>query len=248
MGEPLTVDELIASVRNSTLPIVLVEGSDDLTAWRHVEQLLDPTQASLLPCGGRKALLDVYSRRGEFSEARVAFVADQDCWLFSAIPPEYSGVIFTEGYSIENDAYSKSLEQLLTADEAQAHALLLDAVCAWFAFAIYEHLGGATMVLSHHPGEICKDVAAGIDPGFSQRIGYRPAPSAFASEIRANYRVKLRGKQLLSCLVRLLSAPERPAKYSKSALMEMGFKLFTPPPIQKLIGALSRTLELQSAE
>lgn len=234
----------MASVRNSTLPVVLVEGSDDLTAWRHVEGLLDPTQASLLPCGGRRALLEVYSRRSEFPTTRVAFVADQDCWLFSAVPAEYSGVLFTEGYSIENDAYCFSLEQLLTKEEAKTHAALLDAVCAWFAFAVHQHLRGQQPTLGHHPTEICAEPHSGIDPSFAQRVGYSPAPPDLASDIRTNYQRKLRGKQLHACLARVLNHPGRPAKYSKTALMEMGFKLLTPPAIQKLIGALSRALDL----
>ena len=110
----LTVEELVATLRNSDLPTVIVEGQDDMRIYRWVEERLGSRTANVLPTGGRPNLLSVYERRREFLDLPVAFVADQDMWLFSGIPTEYGGVIWTEGYSIENDLYADAdLEKLL---------------------------------------------------------------------------------------------------------------------------------------
>ena len=56
-------------------------------------------------------------------------MADKDLWLFSGIPPDYPDIIWTEGYSIENDLYAgASLEDLLNADEVDEHGQVLDSI------------------------------------------------------------------------------------------------------------------------
>jgi hypothetical protein len=245
MGAQLTVDELVATLRHSTLPAILVEGVNDLAVWRHLEALLDPTRVTVLSCGGRGPLLEVFERRDEFPTLKVVCVADRDLWVFQGVPREYDQVLVTEGYSIENDAYTMNLEQLLTERERASHSAVLNAVCEWFAFAIKRTMDGDSEVdLSHHPTAICKDPTVGIDRDFAARIQYVPAPNDLMQDIRMNYRVKLRGKQLLEALVRFLSASDRNAKHSKRALLEMSFKLFQPPPIQRLLNEISRALDL----
>lgn len=69
----MTVDELVASLRRTTLPTVLVEGSDDMNVYRWIEDRLDPAQVSILTCGGRNTLLQVYERRAEFSRLNHTF-------------------------------------------------------------------------------------------------------------------------------------------------------------------------------
>ncbi len=94
-------------------------------------------EVNLRPAGGRDKLLQIYKRRSEFSQVLVAFIADQDMWLFSGIEPGYKDVIWTSGYSIENDLYSDAnLESLLDENETAEHQLILDSISTWFAFAV----------------------------------------------------------------------------------------------------------------
>ena len=70
--------------------------------------------------GNKNKLLRVYKRRNEYAHLPIAFVADRDMWLFSRIPSCYHGIIWTQGYSIENDLYAGAeLENLLNAEEAE---------------------------------------------------------------------------------------------------------------------------------
>ena len=111
--------------------------------YRWVEARLGNRAANVLPTGGRENLLSIYAKRQEFSNLPVAFVADKDMWLFSGIPSTYDEVIWTEGYSIENDLYTDAeLENLLEAEEAQEHQQMLEAIVEWFAFEVEEHLAG----------------------------------------------------------------------------------------------------------
>ena len=97
---------LVGMLHNSQLPTVIVEGKDDHQIYQWVERCAGSQKANVLPVGGKETLLAVYKRRNEFAHLPVAFVADRDLWLFSGIPPDYPDVIWTEGYSIENDLYA----------------------------------------------------------------------------------------------------------------------------------------------
>ena len=109
----------------------------------------------MLSVGGRETLLAVYQRRNEFAHLPVAFVADRDLWLFSGIPPGYPDIIWTEGYSIENDLYAgASLEDLLNADEVDEHRQVLDLIIEWFAFEVEEYLAGREPRVDTHCNEI----------------------------------------------------------------------------------------------
>ena len=121
-----TVEELVAALRRSALPTVLVEGQEDIRIYRWLEARLGNRAANVLPTGGRENLLSIYAKRHEFADLPVAFVADKDMWLFSGVPSDYEEVIWTEGYSIENDLYTDAerenlLENLLDTEEAQEH-------------------------------------------------------------------------------------------------------------------------------
>jgi hypothetical protein len=99
----LTVEEIVSLLRHSSVPTILVEGSEDVMVYRWLKQHIKPLKASAIQCGGREKLLSVYKRRNEFSHIKTAFLADQDMYVFLGIPSDYSDIIWTAGYSIEND-------------------------------------------------------------------------------------------------------------------------------------------------
>ena len=105
----MTVDECVALLRRTDLQTVIVEGKDDMQIYQWAERRVGIQKANVLPVGGRETLLAVYKRRSEFAHLPVAFVADRDLWLFSGIPPGYPDIIWTEGYSIENDLYAGAI-------------------------------------------------------------------------------------------------------------------------------------------
>ncbi|MBI1930639.1 DUF4435 domain-containing protein [Candidatus Poribacteria bacterium] len=239
-----TVDELVDTLKHSSLPTILVEGDDDMMIYRWVEERIGIRMADAFPCGGRKTLLAVYARRAEFSHLKTAFVADRDMWLFTAIPPEYSDVVWTEGYSIENDLYAGSnLEDLLDRDEASEHKQVLRCLIEWFAFEVEAFRRGNEAQTDIHPDRIVLRGTVSISQQFVARRGYLQPNHATVMEIEAVYKLKLRGKTLFELLVRYLSAPNRSVKHSIKGLYEIAFK--TPKPhvyMDGLIGKIEYAL------
>src|SRR4051794_1832260 len=99
----LTTDEIVAALKRSNLPTIICEGDNDVVVFREIEYLLKSRRVDFVPSGGRPALLEIFRRRHEFPLLPVMFVADKDMWIFDSIPTEYCDIVFTNGYSIEND-------------------------------------------------------------------------------------------------------------------------------------------------
>lgn len=239
-----TVDELVAMLRRSQLPTVIVEGKDDMRIYRWVEERIGNQNANVLPTGGRETLLAVYKRRNEYVRLPVAFVADRDLWLFSGIPSDYPDIIWTQGYSIENDLYAGAdLENLLDADEVEEHRQVLDSIIEWFAFEVEEYLAGREAQVDTHCNRVVPLGKTEMDQGFSLRRGFRLPNAELHQQIKAAYPLQLRGKSLFEILVRFLSASDREVKHSTFGLYEIAFKM-TPAHklMHRLIHEIKRTI------
>ena len=229
-----TVDELVSALRRSRLPTIVVEGKEDMQIFRWMEDMLEVPEVDILGVGGRSNLLAVYDRRNEFAHLPVAFIADQDKELFTQLPEGYEDIIWTQGYSIENDLYAgaePNLENLMDAHEANEHEKVLDAIVEWFAFEVEEFLEGRSPEFDHHCDEVVHRGQTKMDNGFRQRRGFRPPNSELHRQIREAYQLQLRGKQLFQVLVRFLSASNRSPKYSYHGLYEIAFKMTTVHPL-----------------
>ena len=242
--QDLTVDELVATLRRSQLPTVIVEGKDDMRIYRWVEERVSNQKADVQSAGGKENLLSVYERRDEYAHLPVAFVADRDMWLFSGISPIYHDIIWTRGYSIENDLYAGAdLENLLNADEVEEHQQVLDSIIEWFAFEVEEHLKGREARGATSCNRVVLPGETKIDKGFRNSHGFRPPNQKLHQQIKAAYQLQLRGKLLFEILVRFLSASDRDVKHSTFGLYEIAFKM-TPshPLMDRLIREIERTI------
>ena len=235
---------LVGMLHNSHLPTVLVEGKDDHQIYQWVERCAGIQKANVLSVGGRETLLAVYRQRNEFAHLPVAFVADRDLWLFSGIPPGYPDIIWTEGYSIENDLYADAnLENLLDIDEVDEHQGVRDIIIEWFAFEVEEHLAGREPRVDTHCNEIVPLGQTAMNQGFHTRRGFRSPNEELHQQIKGAYQLQLRGKSLFQVLIRFLNAPGRGTPYSILTLHENAFKL-TPSHelMNRLIGEIERTI------
>ena len=244
-----TVEELVAALRRSALPTVLVEGQEDMRIYRWVEARLGNRAANVLPTGGRDKLLSVYERRQEFSNLPVAFVADRDMWLFSGIPSNYDGVIWTEGYSIENDLYADAeLENLLAAEEMQEHQQLRDAIVEWFAFEVEECLAGRDYKVSNHCNDVVPPGQTRIDECFRKKRGIRPPSEEIHRQILEEYRLQLRGKLLSQMLIRFLSESDQYRNFGYRKLYDFAFEMTPPHPLRdRLAHKIERTITKQKS-
>ena len=239
-----TEDELVATLCHAELPTVVVEGSDDMRIYRWVERRIGSQNANVLPTGGRNTLLSVYERRNEYAHLPVAFVADRDLWLFSGIPPGYPDIIWTQGYSIENDLYAgANLENLLNPDEAAEHQQVLDSIIEWFAFEVEEHLAGREARVATGCNTVVPEGKTEIDQGFHTHRGFRPPNEVLHQQIKDAYLLQLRGKTLFQVLVRFLSASDRDVKHSTFELYKIALKMTpTHELINRLINVIERTI------
>ncbi len=242
-----TEDELVNTLRRSSLPTVLVEGKEDMPIFRWVEERLGSRKASVQAAGDKNKLLSVFNRRREFPDLPVAFVADKDMWLFSGIPSGYNHVIWTEGYSIENDLYvDAELEELLDPKETLEHQQLLDTIAEWFAFEVEEYLACKYFRIAHHCNRVVPCGQTQMDESFRRARGFRSPSREIHRQVREAYQLQLRGKLLFQMLIRYLSAPDRQRKYSYSDLYDKAFGMTPPHPLRdRLVERIEKTIAEQ---
>ena len=235
---------LVGMLHNSHLPTILVEGKDDHQIYQWVERCAGIQKANVLSVGGRETLLAVYKRRNEFAHLPVAFVADRDLWLFSGIPSDYPDIIWTEGYSIENDLYADAdLENLLDADEVDEHRQVLHSIIEWFAFEVEEYLAGRKSRVATHCNQVVRPGKTEMDQDFRNSRRFRSPNQTLHQQIKAAYQLQLRGKTLFQVLVRFLSASNRASKHSIFGLYEIAVKMTSPQPlIDRLIDEIERAI------
>ena len=239
----LTVDEIVSSLERTSLPTILVEGRDDMTVYRWLEKQLGIHNANVLPCGGKEKLIAVFERRESFSHLKVVFLADKDVWLFTKVPEQYTDIIFTKGYSIENDILDSSVTiDLLTPAEKNEFNLLSEKLSEWFAFEIEEFRSGRDFHVGIHPNYIIPIGATELNlDAIAPRIFLKPKKRLVKS-IYNNFSLRFRGKSLLELYVRLLSHPDRKSKYSKMNILEIGTKINGSNHMKRIIMAIKKKI------
>jgi hypothetical protein len=217
-----TVDEIVELLKRTSLPTIVVEGREDIIVYRRIEERLSRIGVDVLPALGRKKLLQVFDRRNELPEAvNVVFIADRDTYLHSGIPPEYDhhALVFTDGYSIENDIYRDGqLENLLLGAERQAFENELDKFVSWYAVALSRHLADDTEGIKNHPNQVLShelyDTLAALRDG-------EDFPQLLHDQLRENYSRMIRGKSLIGLLVRQTTCAGRQPQHNVASLLEI---------------------------
>jgi Protein of unknown function (DUF4435) len=155
-----TVNEIIAEMRNSAVNslMVIVEGKDDLRIYRDIAlRFLSASQVVFLfvgtkdddgkrDGGGRNSLLELFKQvKTDLPNLKreILFFADRDLKVFEAIPMEWEGIHFTNGYSIENDLFADGQpHRSLYADEREYWEILMTNLCNWFSGQVRLWLDG----------------------------------------------------------------------------------------------------------
>ena len=217
-----TVDELYATLKNSSIPTVLVEGIDDIVFYRRIEQDLNDVGIDMLPAGNKGAVLELRDKIISTPiNTSVVFVVDKDLWVYDDTFDIASDVITTDGYSIENDIFCDGeLLELMTPDELQSFNRDLHKFVRWYAIAVNRSQLGGHCSYRETPHRVLSD-----EIFYSSSIALNEDetyPETFFSNIRDNYGRLLRGKSLFSLLVIQLSRRERRTKFGTNQLMEVG--------------------------
>lgn len=221
----LTADEIVETLKRSSLTTVLVEGKDDMTIYRWMEQKIGITNANFLPCGGRDNLIKVFNRRDEFRHIKTIFVADKDAYVYSETPKELNDIIWTKGYSIENDLYhGKFIENLLNVNEEVNFRLSLKNFITYYAFEVEQFNKKLVYNFSNHPNQVLKDNQE-LNHDFLTSVNFQNPSSETIDYLQKEYDLLIRGKSLFALLMRFLSHKKRDIKHKKATLFETCFKL-----------------------
>jgi len=196
----ISVDELISTLNHSQVPTLIVEGNDDFNIYRWIENRIKDLKIDVLPCTGRNNLLQMYKRKHEIRNPNVLFLADRDLWIFGSIPEEYEGIIFTEGYSIENDIYMAArgqIEALIPDSQQELYLTALFEYTKWYCFEISNFLLKKNYELDFNIKKILDNKTKHLSQHFITERGYVKVNDEFVDQVFAQFYLKHRGKSLL---------------------------------------------------
>lgn len=224
-----TVDELIGMLNHSSYPTILVEGIDDVRWYRCFEQEFYGN-AKVFQVGGRSVLFNLYERHHEII-SNVVYLADRDMYVFGRTPEMYRNIIFTKGYSIENDLLKGSVvvQTLLGSKDKARLNRLLPPLAKWFAFCVEEFKHGKSPVLTDAPQCIISERGdqAEIRPEYKTRIAFHEPDESLKQKILLNFDMKFRGKNLSQLYAFVLSKRkhgDEGEKFTDSQLLEIAAK------------------------
>ncbi|MGV1804290.1 DUF4435 domain-containing protein [Agrobacterium vitis] len=215
----LTLEEISYTLRHSALPTIIIEGKDDTIVFRPLEERFGAERVSIFPVGGRAKVLTLFSEFG--ANPQFLFIADRDEWCVDPIPENFNSprLIFTDGYSIENDAIRDGdMLALLRQSERAKFEEELKTFLGWYALAFNRSLAGTDEAIRTHCSIILdnvekRDSLLQLKPG-------EQYPHALMERLAVDYLSLVRGKSLIHLLVRQLSYPGRSPRHHHAALLE----------------------------
>ncbi len=201
------------SERSLSNPIFIVEGSDDVVIYREIaEHRSLAHRLSFEPAGGRDIIFQLHGVLAVASSRphQLVFFADKDTYVFSAVPAQYQGIHFTNGYSIENDLFEDGRDlvmQKLYPAERERFDSVINSVAQWFAFEVDLVLSNNTSETSYKISLLNPDIfpfnGNELAPSFLQERNFVSPSEDLTERIREGYSKLFRGKFLFQILVRI---------------------------------------------
>lgn len=232
---PLTSEILIDTLKRSSLPTILVEGKDDFIIYRKFQEKIGVRYVSFLRCGGRNTLLKIFDRKDELDNKKIMFVADKDLWVFSSVPEMYNEILFTKGYSIENDLYEDGqslIQKLFNTKEEERFKLIIKEIIYWFAYEVnkiksnqgYDAYFSEVTILSTKTFDRLLNK---FTDNFIKNRGVENNQNETVKEIKDNFILKLRGKFIFQVLELIFQErkikEDKSVSYTKNQLFDLCF-------------------------
>ena len=245
----LTVDEIISTLRHSTLPTVLVEGRDDMSVFGYIEENFDD-DVSVMQCGGVKKLLAVYDRRDEFDGLAVVFLADRDMKLFENEAKLNSDrFVYTTGYSLENDIIAGSnVMSFYSSDDIDHYNAIRHELSKWWAYVVCEYKAGNHCCLSHKIRRLLKNIDD--QPTLKKEIivesdgsSYREPHPDDVKAIENDFELLMRGHQLADLHSYLLGKKGGEYKSLANCLFLVLLKNSPSPYMKRLVRELKKGMK-----
>ena len=218
----LTVEDLIAYLKRSDLPAILVEGRDDMTIYRWIEDSSTFLLGAIVPCGGRSQAIEIAQRQGELGQKRVAFLVDSDSDAVWGEQPAIPNTIWTAGYSIENDLFATGvITRLMTQQEHDGFTQVVDSLTIWFLHCVLQIKEGSPARLCRHSRDVLDHDTIELREELELDHALEEKYAEVCEKIRAHPLVYVRGKNLFDSALFFLSGRGRNSKYSRQNLYEL---------------------------
>ncbi len=185
------------------MPTLVVEGEDDALVYRILAKNLPAQNVEFLEVEGREKLLAIFAERDTLPKRlKIAFIADQDVWVYGEIPKEYQDnrLICTYGYSIENDVYlDGEFEKVFTKEEHLRFRKEVSDYIEWYALALSRHLRNRENGIDRHPNHVLNATERPKHLELRETENY---PTELKNRIDNDYQRLLRGKSLFDLHIR----------------------------------------------
>lgn len=246
-----TTEEIVESLKRTSIKTIVVEGNDDMEALRDLETRISRASGpvSFYPAGDKASVLKIASQKPAFGKATVSFLADSDLWLFTDEKAAHPDVVFTNGYSIENLCIAcPNLKHLIDARPATVSAWenALSGLSDWFASEAAYYLNGENPRLDIGIRLILSS-ENNFDLTPNAKIRISNSPKTIFCEVKAivqgNPLKFIRGKQLFLALSEVLEKQDG-NRISIKTLRSLGSRL-PNPAIDALIADLVVSLTLE---
>ncbi len=200
------VGELVTLLRSSQLPTIVVEEPNDMRFYnRWIEQhLFNTYNVDVLAAGGKDNLLHLYKRRSEFAGVPIVFVANRGMWLFSEVPKDYADIVYSKGFSIENEIYSNGrIERLIQYNPTIEYDRVKEAGIKWFACEVDEYFETKIQRGTPNLDELISEGETELNKDFLEKRGFdHPPRDSTIKDIEDNYLFRFPGKLLFQMLKR----------------------------------------------
>lgn len=223
-GKYLNDDELISTINRSSMPYIIIEGKDDVAIYRWILDDIDCV-GMLEPRGGCDGVEKIFNRRNEITNDKVIFIRDKDVGVYiDEFQEECTEMIYTEGYSIENDLYQgkKIEEQLFEKEDKKLFSIALNSFLRYYACEIEKFKDNKEYDLKKKPEFILNHKDYSLETNLLMDFK-EPSVESF-NYINDNYDILLRGHSLFKLVRMILHRPKRNSKYEISNLYELCYK------------------------
>ncbi|MCI7429470.1 MAG: hypothetical protein MSS84_01080 [Bacteroidales bacterium] len=232
---------IISSINHSKLPCIIVEGESDVKIYRWILEeigLADyffPANITdiIKEQGGCSTLRELYLHRNRITNPNVLFISDKDIYVYSQIPQKYDGIIFTKGYSIENDLYEGCLleQKLFEKEDKQLFNCVLEEFIRYYACEFQKYHNGEKYNLRKKPESII-DKEYKLNSSLLENF-FEPSKE-IVDYFKNQYDLLLRGHSLFKLVGMVLHRKKRDPKYSESALYELCYKFCQSQSIKEM--------------
>jgi hypothetical protein len=222
---------IISSINHSEMPCIIVEGEGDVKIYRWILEDLGfgdyfyPSNITdmIKEQGGCGTLRKLYLHRNKITNPNVIFISDKDVFVYTRIPTEYEGIIFTKGYSIENDLYEGCLleKKLFEKDDKQIFDCVLSQFLRYYACEFEKFSNGSQYNFRKKPEAII-DKKNRLNTSLLD--GFNEPPRNSVDYLKDQYDLLLRGHSLFKLVGMVLHRKNRDPKYSESAIYELCYK------------------------